>query len=671
MTASFIRVALKGPFRQGLDYLVPPELTAVTEADLGKRVWVPLGTRKEVGVIVAQSDRSDLNSEKLKALIEIIDAAPVLSKVELELLEFMSAYYHCSMGDACMTMLPSLLAAGKKLRGRTQAQVLPKPEVGQLLKNTELQLNSAQSHAFTAMAAALNQFQVFLLEGVTGSGKTEVYLQLAHKVLQRGGQVLLLVPEIGLAPQTLARFQTRFNARVAEYHSGMTDAKRREVWRQGLDDEIDLVIGTRSSVFLPLTRLQLIIIDEEHDLSFKQQTGVYYSAKSLAIKRAQLLNIPIVLGSATPALESLQHAYQGQYQHFQLKERPGAALLPKFYRIDMRRQPSKKPLSQLLLDAMRRHLEAGQQVLIFLNRRGFAPILMCHHCAYRAECPHCDITLSLHQQPRLLMCHHCGLAKRVPDVCPECKTAANLITVGLGTEQIEAELQQVFPDYPLLRIDQDATREKGSLQQMLQQIEKQEAKIIVGTQMLAKGHHFDGITMVGIVDLDYGLFAPDFRALERMGQLLVQVSGRAGRADKPGEVYLQTHVPDHPLLTLLLQEGYANFAQALVAERKQAFWPPFSYLALIRAEAKNESELREFLQGQKNQLLQMDAEVQIFGPVAAFLGRRAGKYRAQLLLQAKARKSLHRVLAQLEFNLMQAPNRRVRWMIDVDPLELG
>jgi primosomal protein N' (replication factor Y) len=671
MSVGLIRVAVPGPFSLGLDYIVPPEHPKIGSEALGKRVLVPLGSRTETGLIIELPTETQLPWAKLKAFITILDEAPILTKEQLQLLNFMHDYYHVSYGDAAMTMLPNLLAQGKPLSGRAKKKAVDKTDKN-ILKEAQLNLNKAQQEVFMQASTALKNFAVFLLEGVTGSGKTEIYLQLSEKILGQGGQVLILVPEIGLTPQTLLRFQQRFNVRIALYHSGMTDAERREVWRQALIDQVDLVIGTRSSVFLPLQRLKLIIIDEEHDLSFKQQTGVHYSAKSLAIKRAQLNNIPIILGSATPTLESLHLAQEGRYQHLKLLERAGPAAAVSYHVLDMRGLSKKNHFSAALLTAMEQHLKKGEQVLIFLNRRGYAPILLCNNCGFRYACNDCDISYTLHRAPAMLMCHHCGIAKRIPNACPQCNSHYPWVTLGVGTEQMEEQLAAYFPDYPLVRVDQDATRLKGSLEKILAEISQGRAKIIIGTQMLAKGHHFSEITMVGIIDLDYGLFAPDFRALERMGQLLLQVAGRAGREHKAGHVYLQTHQPEHPLLELLLTQGYPAFAQALLQDRQASHWPPFSYLALLRAEGKIEQEVYDFLTVQKNSLRDLASPtVQIFGPVPAFLSKKAGKFRAQLLLQAKTRKDLHYLLLKLEQQLTQHPVRRVRWGIDVDPLELG
>lgn len=669
MTASLVRVAIRGPFAHGLDYIVPPYHSPLSSKDKGKRILVPLGSRQEVGVIIDLPEKTNLSWDKLKAFIEVLDVEPVLNEEQLSLLHFMRDYYHVSIGDACMTILPNLLVQGKKLEGRKKKSKSTKTKAA-LLKQESLKLNAAQQQALDQAYKYCEDFQVLLLEGVTGSGKTEVYLQLAQKILDAGEQVLVLVPEIGLTPQTLNRFHERFNVNIASYHSGMTDAQRREVWRQAMDNEIDLVIGTRSSVFLPLTRMKLIIIDEEHDLSFKQQSGVHYSAKSLAIKRAQQHKIPIILGSATPSLETLQQAQLGRYVHLHLPERAGIANNVHYQVIDMRGMP-KSCLSEQLLQAIEQHLSKGEQVLIFLNRRGYAPILLCSSCGHQLACEHCDISFTLHQNPRMLMCHHCGVAKKIPHICAKCARPNTLVAVGLGTEQVEEQLKQKFPDYALVRVDQDATRTKGSLEGFLDEISSERAKIIVGTQMLAKGHHFANITMVGIVDLDYGLFAPDFRALERMGQLLLQVAGRAGRAEKRGYVYLQTHQPEHPLLQLLLSKGYTDFSQELLKDRQASHWPPFSHLALLRAEAKNEQDVYDFLNQQKHTLKQLSNQTQVLGPVPAFMSKKAGRYRAQILLQAENRKELHQILLRLEHQLTTAPTRKIKWSIDVDPQELG
>ncbi len=652
----FVQVAVPGPFPQGLTYL------GIEGCALGHRVIVPLRQRKIVGIVTALHETSTLDAAKLKAVLEVLDEQPLFDTTMLELMAFVRDYYHASAGDAFYTGLPSLLTKGKDLFSKPSKTSKLSPPV----QRSDILLNAEQQVCVESIAAHLHQFSVHLLEGVTGSGKTEVYLELVQKVLDQGCSVLVLVPEIGLTPQTLKRFQARFGERVAAYHSGLTETVKRNVWRQALLGEVRLVIGTRSAVFLPLQNLGLLVIDEEHDTSYKQNVGLTYSAKSIAIKRAIQQDCAIVLGSATPSIEALYFVKEGRYQHHVLNARARGHTMPEIKLIDMRQQPKNSGLSRPLLDAMRRHLEQKQQVLIFLNRRGYAPILMCHDCGARLTCPDCEMSYTLHQKPPLLICHHCSRTARVPKVCAECQHP-ELITVGQGTEQLEECLQATFSDYKVVRLDQDAMRLKGSLDEALRQIHEGEAQIIIGTQMLAKGHDFAHITLVGIVDLDYGFFAPDFRGIERMGQLLIQVAGRAGRFLGSGEVLIQTHVPEHPLLRLLLKEGYRPFAAALLTERQEAGWPPFQYMALFRAEHRQEGQLLAFL----NQVKQILTEqgLRVLGPVAATLRKKANYYRAQLLLESPKRAVLHHALSQLEVHLATQRNLP-RYTIDVDPLEV-
>ncbi len=654
-----VQIAVPGPFPQGLTYL------AIEGCAVGRRVLVPLRRREVVGIVIAvhQPDASAKadSQYQLKSVLQVLDEQVLFDSNMLALMQFVRDYYHVSIGDAVYTAMPSLLCKGKPLFSK-RSEV----SVSSTAVSSALTLNPEQQQCVAEIAKHLHTFSVHLLEGVTGSGKTEVYLEIEQKVLDQGRSVLILVPEIGLTPQTLKRFQARFGGAVATYHSGLTEAAKRNVWRDALLGKVRLVIGTRSAVFLPLQDLGLLVIDEEHDSSYKQNVAVTYSAKSIAIKRAMQQQCAVVLGSATPSIEALYFVKEGRYLHSLLKLRARGHALPEIKLIDMRQQPKTSGLSRPLLDAMRRHLEQKQQVLIFLNRRGYAPILLCHDCGARLTCPDCEMSYTLHQKPPMLICHHCSKMIRVPRACPECQHP-ELIPIGQGTEQLEACLQAEFSAYKVVRLDQDAMRLKGSLEQALQQIHSQEAQIIIGTQMLAKGHDFAGITLVGIVDLDYGFFAPDFRGVERMGQLLIQVAGRAGRFLGSGEVLIQTHVPEHPLLRLLLKEGYQPFAAQLLADREAAGWPPFQYMALLRAEHRQEAVLMAFLQQVKGRLQGLG--VRVLGPVAATLRKKANYYRAQLLLESPKRSVLHQALTQLE-HYLAIQKKSPRYTIDVDPLEV-
>lgn len=531
-------------------------------------------------------------------------------------------------------------------------------------------LSVAQADAVTAVSAELDRFQVFLLEGVTGSGKTEVYLRLIEAVLAQGRQALVLTPEIGLTPQLLARFRERLPGPLAVLHSGLSDRERLNAWLLARDGTAKAVVGTRSAIFAPLRAPGLLIVDEEHDTSYKQQDGFRYHARDLAVIRGQQLGIPVVLGSATPALESIQNARAGRYRLLSLPERVGGGTEPPILILDVRRQPMTEGLSQPLLERMRAHLDRNEQVLLFLNRRGFAPILLCHECGWLSQCRHCDARMTLHLRQRRLTCHHCGDSRPVDAVCPVCGSV-DLRAVGHGTERLETALRPLFPGIGIARLDRDSTRRRGSLETLLADIHNGDRRILIGTQMLAKGHHFPDVTLVGIVDADQGLYGVDFRSSERMAQLILQVAGRAGRAEKPGIVIIQTHHPDHPLLRVLVAEGYPAFAAAALAERQEALLPPFAHQALLRAEAGNPERATAFLNAARALAEPIADGLELLGPAPAPMERRAGRYRAHLLIQATQRPALHRFLDRWTALLWaERGDRQVRWSLDVDPMEL-
>ncbi|WP_200245402.1 primosomal protein N' [Lamprobacter modestohalophilus] len=530
-------------------------------------------------------------------------------------------------------------------------------------------LNSEQQVAVEAVSEA-SGFNCFLLDGVTGSGKTEVYIRLIQRALERGQQVLVLVPEIGLTPQLAERFAQRIRAERVVLHSGLGERERETAWRRAAHGQARLVLGTRSAIFTPLPDLGLLIVDEEHDVSLKQQDGFRYSARDLAVRRAQISQCPILLGSATPSLETLRNAERGRYQHLRLRHRAGGAQAPRFLLADVRSQPLVTGLSHALLTRMTEVIEAGNQVLLFLNRRGFSPVLTCHDCGWISVCQHCDARMTLHRGHSQLVCHHCGDQRPLPVQCPYCESP-DLRPLGQGTERVEDSLRQRFPGIPLARIDRDNTRRKGELERLLTAARDGAYPILLGTQMLAKGHHLPGVTLVGILDLDHGLYGSDFRATERMAQLLIQVAGRAGRAERPGTVLVQTRHPDHPLLIRLLRQGYAAFAAAALSERAEAGLPPFSFQALLRADSRTEQLALDFLRGARTLALALEpGPVEIWGPAPASMERRAGRFRAQLLLQCSQRGPLHALIDRLLPALRaQASNRKLRWSIDIDPQE--
>jgi len=537
-----------------------------------------------------------------------------------------------------------------------------------LNETDKLRLSSEQAIIVSAINNALSEFTCHLIDGVTGSGKTEVYLQAMENVLANSQQVLVIVPEIGLTPQTLNRFEQRFNVPISLHHSGLNDKERLATWLSAQQGSAAIVIGTRSAIFTPLHHLGLIIIDEEHDSSLKQQDSFRYHGRDMAILRARQLNIPIILGSATPSFESLQNALSGKYNYHQLLNRAGKSNKAKIALIDMNQQQVEFGLSGTLKHEMKQTLARGEQVLLFLNRRGYAPAINCQECHWLAECQRCDKPYTLHQKQQLLICHHCGSQKRIPPQCPSCGSV-RIAPLGQGTEQLESRLEELFPETSIVRIDRDSTRKKGELTKLLQEVTDKKHQLLVGTQMLAKGHHFPDVTLVAVLDVDGALFSFDFRASEQMAQLLIQVAGRAGRASKPGKVLVQSNYVDHPLLQDLVHNGYHHFAHQALTERKQALLPPFTFQALLRADANYPSYPEKFLRSLTQQSID---GCEFAGPVPAAMEKKAGKFRYHLIIQAKSRKRLHQAILQL---LSQIPNNewqgKVRWSLDIDPIDLN
>ena len=540
-----------------------------------------------------------------------------------------------------------------------------------LIVNAEnrLTLNKQQALSFSQLLFH-SDFNVWLLDGVTGSGKTEIYLQYIEEILKSGKQVLVLVPEIGLTPQTVQRFKARFNVEIDVLHSNLTDTQRLYVWDRARSGQSAIVIGTRSALFTQFSNLGAIILDEEHDASYKQQDSWRYHARDLAIVLAQKLNIAVLIGSATPSLESINNVQNGKYQHLVLSKRAGNSTALRHFVIDLKNQNIQNGLSKPLLERMKAHLEKGNQVLLFLNRRGFAPVLLCHECGWIAQCPHCEKPYTYHQHQSVLRCHHCGAQKTIPRQCGDCGST-HLVTTGLGTEQLEETLKTLFPNYSVARIDRDSTARKGKLEGYLEDIQQGKSQILIGTQMLAKGHHFPNVTLVALVNVDSALFSLDFRAEERLAQLYIQVAGRAGRADKQGEVVLQTHYPDHPLLTTLLANGYQAFAKETLQLRHSMGLPPFTFQALFKAQARHSdlaenclSQIADFFQSKQITGLQM------LGPMPAPFSKKAGQYRWQLLLQHPSRMTLQKALREYQQAELEK-NSQVRLILDVDPQDLS
>lgn len=658
-----LQVAVPTPLRKTFDYLLPVDFPPERIPTIvpGLRVRVPFGKRSCMGVVMGSTFETTCPIHKLKPAETIIDAFPLLDASTLALVHFAAQYYHHPMGDILSHCFPGPLREGRMPRDK-------KWEKPQTPRDTTPLLTQEQTTALQHIHAHEHAFHVSLLHGVTGSGKTEVYLQAIASQLAQQKQVLILVPEIGLTPQIVARLEARFGLPIGVLHSGLADGARAQAWLGAQRGDIDIIVATRSGIFVPMPRLGLIVIDEEHDISFKQQEGFRYHARDLAIWRAKSLQIPVILGSATPSFESMKQAQLQRYTLLTLTERAQGKPTP-IRLIDLRNQPMEAHVSPVLLTAIRDRLERHEQVLIFLNRRGFAPTWMCHACGWIANCPRCDAHLTYHQDKRLV-CHHCEHQVRSLPRCKECGSPSHLL-LGQGTQRVEEYLTKVFPEAHIARVDRDSTRKKNALSDMIDQVHAGHIDILLGTQMLAKGHHFPRVTLVAILDADSGLLSTDFRAAERLAQLLTQVSGRAGRETLPGEVFIQTHHPDHPLLQEWLQGGYAQFADKALAERAALALPPFGHMTLLRAESTQQAAPMAFLHDVKQWLGAHAHGVMVLGPIPSYMEKRQGKFRAQLLLQSPQRPHLHECLQRLMQAIEQhlAP-KTVRFSWDIDPQEL-
>lgn len=665
---TILRIAVFSPLRKCFDYLPPPNYEQLSSLEPGVRIQVPFGTKSRIGILCEITHKTDVPISKLKACLEILETKNLFSDSIYQLIHWASNYYHWPIGEVFETALPVYLRTGKKIVEILKASDTEKKMISSFPQL--LNLNREQQQASERIIARLNHFQPFLLEGITGSGKTEVYLSAIEAVIKQNKQALILVPEIGLIPQMKARLEC-FSLPIAVLHSGVTEKQRFLAWQKAKNGEAPIVLGTRSAVFTPLLNPGILIVDEEHDASFKQQDHFRYSARDLILKRGSLEHCPVVLGSATPSLETLHNTERTRYQKLCLPKRANEMPTPPIKIIDIRHKKLDQGLSLLLIKHIQHHLDQQGQVLLFLNRRGFAPVYMCFDCGHRAECKHCDAKLTYHFQKKQLRCHHCESILVLYKVCPSCQSQ-NLHPLGLGTERLEAVLQKHFPTHPILRIDRDTTQKKGSLEAAMEKIKSGEAHILLGTQMLAKGHHFPNLTLVAILDIDNAIFSLDFRSIERLGQLLTQVAGRAGRAHRLGEVLLQSCHPEHPLLQVLLQKGYSYFSDQLLQERKLAKLPPFSHQALIRTQAKKSEQALEFLHILKQESKNLNVNtLQILGPVFAPMERKGGKYQAQLLLQAENRGQLQNLVKNLIEKIeKQSLSRSLQWSLDVDPIEM-
>ncbi len=664
-----LQIAIPSPIRHLFDYLLPTHNLKFSP-QVGARVLVPFGKRNAIGIIIAITSKSDFELQQLKHATQILDPQPFFTSKVHDLFIWASQYYQYPLGLLLESAFPAWLRKEKNL----DANLV---ELVSKIKNTtikphiaEFELNQDQQQAIYAVSQHFGKFKAFVLDGVTGSGKTEVYMQLIAAAIALNKQTLILVPEINLTPQTLAHFQQRFAVPIAILHSQVSEKARAVAWLQAKDGIALIVLGTRSAAFTPLKNPGLFIVDEEHDLSFKQQDHFRYSARDLLLKRAQLESCPIVLGSATPCMETWHNVTQQRYAHLQLNERAGNARQPNFELIDIRHNKLDAGLSNALLAQIKQHLDNNGQVLLFLNRRGYAPVFMCFACGWHQTCKRCDSNMIFHSLPQELRCHHCGAVAKMPKQCPECSDLA-IDVIGLGTQQIEECLSELFPQACIARVDRDSVRTKKQLDLVLEDIHSGKTNILIGTQMLSKGHHFPNLTLVAIIDIDSALFSADFRATERIGQLITQVAGRAGRSEKLGTVVLQTTHPENPLLNTLIYRGYHAFINLLMQEREATKLPPFSYQVLIRAEAKQNISALNFLNTVKNLSRACSSHVTCLGPIPAPMEKRQGFYRAQLLLQADLRSSLQSMLNSILPKLYaMKESRTVRWTIDVDPLDM-
>jgi primosomal protein N' (replication factor Y) (superfamily II helicase) len=729
---AILHIALPVPVRHHFDYLVGADQPAI-EVRPGMRVLVPFGRSKQsVGIVIGVSDTSEIATHRLKPVAAILDDAPLFDHAHLNLLRWASDYYHYPLGELIFSTLPGPLRLGKKavaadivvwqvntsgllddsvLSSRSHKQrylydllrlhpdglgaeqlnnlvdawrgplkiliekglvcrvvSTPTHATGDPLQHVTL--NDQQLRAFEIISSSLGMNRRILLDGITGSGKTEVYLETIRQVIDQGKQAVILVPEIGLTPQLISRFRQRIHANMVVMHSGLSDGERLAAWLQARNGTARIVLGTRSAIWTPLREPGIFIIDEEHDASYKQQDGFRYSARDIAILRANNENIPVLLGSATPSLESLHNVNLGRIERVILSRRAENAVLPVFRIVDIRGQKISGALSDSLLTAIGKVLAEKKQVLLYLNRRGYSPVLMCHECGWIGKCERCDVPYTAHKLKNSLICHHCGTQQRLPGNCPACKDS-ELVHIGFGTERLTEVLREKFPQARILRIDRDSTRRKGSMEQYLASIRTGETDILVGTQMLAKGHHLPGIILVGIIDADRGLYSADFRASERMAQNIIQVSGRAGRANDPGTVMIQTHFPEHPFLSALVKGDYHTFTQMLLDERKSTNLPPYSCLALLRAEAYEQKLPMAFLKSASLLFQHDNNAIQIYGPFPAPVEKRSGRYRFQLLVQSDNRSTLQKSLQPWVKQLEEMKeSKKIRWSLDVDPLEM-
>ncbi len=726
-STTYVAVAVPTPLRNLFHYSLP----AGEQVAIGSRVQVPFGSRKLVGVVIEVNSQPDIDLAKVRPVLEVFGSGGNLPEPILRLCRWASEYYHHPIGEVVASALPTLLRKGaapqeptqlltltseghlvdpgslgrahaqRKLLGALQQSGRTREELGAMdissqttraieKKNWAIwrrevptpfkpfsggTANHSGITVTEEQSAAINAVQnhtdlkPFLLYGVTGSGKTEVYLRVIEPLLKACKQVLILVPEIGLTPQTISRFQNRFDVPITILHSSLNDKQRVLGWLRAKEGAAGIILGTRSAIFTPIKFLGAIIVDEEHDASYKQQDGFRYSARDLAVLRAGFEGLPVILGSATPSLESLHNADSGKYHFLKLATRPPGIEPERYELLDTRHLELKNGLTRALRHQIGERLANKEQVLLFINRRGFSPVMICNDCSWIAHCRRCDAKLTYHLSTNTLVCHHCGTISHNIISCQSC-SSSQLSPLGLGTQRIEQALVSMFPDFPVLRIDRDSTRRKGSMESFISEINTGEPAILVGTQLLAKGHHFPNVTLVAMLEIDSGFYSADFRATERLGQIVLQVGGRSGRADKPGSVTIQTAFATHPLMETLIETGYSEFAASLLQERKEAALPPFTFHALIKAEANSSTTARSFLEAIIKKV-DVRNSVNLLGPIPALMEKKADRYRQLLIVASRNRSDLHRELRHIIVTTESLPDaKKVRWSVDVDPTDM-
>ncbi|SMN15888.1 Helicase PriA essential for oriC/DnaA-independent DNA replication [uncultured Candidatus Thioglobus sp.] len=650
-----VEVAISVPLAKTFDYKSDCEIV------VGARVKVSFGTKKVIGIVLANKEKSEFT--RLKSVIEILDETAILDKPILNFLFWAAKYYHHPIGEVLLAAMPKNLRLGKEAKIK-KVTGLPTKTI-----EPDFEISTEQDTAIKAILANQSAYHGFLLHGVTGSGKTEVYLRITQAILDQDRQVLVLVPEIGLTPQMISRFESRLKTRVVAIHSQLNETQKLDAYLMAKNGDAGVVLGTRSAIFAPMPNLGMIIVDEEHDGSFKQQSSFRYSARDLSFIRAKQANIPLILGTATPSLETLKNSIDNKLTRLTLANRAGNVVMPKVSLIDMRSNFD-GALSKLLIEKMQRQLANNKQVMLFINRRGYAPVYFCTECSWKSECNHCNAAMVYHRHINRLKCHHCGDEKIPEQTCPDCGEQS-LEVYGYGTERLEETLSSHFPDTPIIRIDRDTTRRKKALAQHLDKINSGEPCIIVGTQMLAKGHDFSNLAMVGVLDIDGGFLSTNFRATEYLAQLLIQVSGRAGRSGEQGEVVIQTRYPDHPMFNYVLSNRYTQFASGLLKQRMSAMMPPFAYQALLCANAKNKKNAEDFLREVAGLLKSVEMDnVEIWGPTPNSIEKKSDYYYFNLYLQSNDRAALHQMLATFSQHVdgIKLKNK-VRWYLDVDPIE--